>query len=224
MASVTARLGKPDEAGEHRRRYAELKSENPLTQHRFQVVYEATLRGIVIMTLCNAAAEYQRQGQPQEAERLYRKALELNPNDPDTCRWLASLYHALGRTADARILQQRLVELEPNRVENYLNLASLSAQLGQDEAAEQMLLTAIRVEPRLAIGYRSLASLYLGRGQHADACKFAEKAVQLEPSVDGYLLLAVASKQLGDVSGAQAALRHARRLAPNDPRVQNVDP
>jgi tetratricopeptide (TPR) repeat protein len=157
LAAVSARLGQRERAEEHRRRFAQLKAEHPLEQERFQVVYDAILRRIVVTLLCNAGGEHQRQNSLREAERLYRRALELDPASADACRWLASLLHRQGRFREAHQAQLRLVEIEPDRVDNHLNLASLSAQLG-------------------------------------------------------------------DAAGAAAAVRAARRLAPDDPRLQNLPP
>lgn len=224
LANVSARLGQDEEAAEHRRRFTELKSKHPLMEQRFQIVYESVLRRIGVITLCDSASEYQRQGAPRDAERLYYRALELNPNNADTCRWLASFYRSQGRIGDAHQLQGQLVKLEPGRVENYVNLASLSAQLGRQDAAESSLLTAIQIAPHAAIAYHSLAGHYLQRGQSNQARQYAEEAARLEPSVEAYLLVAAACEQLGDLGAAGTALRSARRLAPDDPRVQRVAP
>jgi tetratricopeptide (TPR) repeat protein len=147
LGTVTARLGRAEEAEKHRQRFAEIRAEHPLQTERFHVVYEATLRMIVVTTLCNAASEYERQGELDDAERLYREALELAPRSPDTYRWLASLYHQQGRIGDALVVQQRLVELEPGRVENHLNLASLSAELGDRTGMEASLRAAQALAP-----------------------------------------------------------------------------
>jgi Flp pilus assembly protein TadD len=100
-----------------------------------------------VTTLCGAAAEYQRQGEPEQAERTYLKALEVAPRHSDTCRWLASLYHNQGRIGDALVVQRRLVELEPGRVENHLNLANLSAQMGDFAGVESALRAARELDP-----------------------------------------------------------------------------
>jgi tetratricopeptide (TPR) repeat protein len=182
LVTVHARLGESDRAAEHRVRFETLKSENPLAKHRFQEVYDAVLRHIVIRTLGKAAAEHQRQGDVQEAERLYLRALELHPRAADVCRWLTSLYHSQGRIGDAHLVQQRLVAVEPDRAENYLNLASLALQLGRLDEAEAILLDAARAAPGSPAAYAALARLYLQLGRDQEARAMADQAARLKPS------------------------------------------
>jgi predicted Zn-dependent protease len=220
LATVLARQGKLDEAADHRRTFAELKSESPLEQHRFQTVYEAALRRVVVTTLCNVASEHERQDDPQEAERLYRNALALAPGSPGAYHWLASFYREQGRLEDAHRVQHRLAQVEPDRLENYLNLASLASQLGRMDEAENALLNAARVAPEAAVVYRSLAGLSLQRGDAGRARAMAEQAARREPSADHYLLLAEACRQAGDSAGAEAALGAARGIAAANPNTE----
>lgn len=224
LANVFARQGKKEEAEIHRQRFAEIKKRHPLQEHRFQVVYEAALRRLVVGTLRNVGAEHQKQGALQDAENFYLQALRLDPADRDACRWLASLYHDAGRLADARLVQQRLVEIEPERIENHLNLASLAARLGEPEAVEQILRSAQDAAPQSAIIPRTLASLYLQQGRSDEARAAAEQAVQRDPSAESYLVLATACEQLGDVAAAAQAKKAARRMAPQSPPTRPVAP
>ena len=223
MATVAARLGKP-EAATHRQQFNVLKSKHPLAENRFQVVYEAVFCNIVVNTLCEAAGEYQRQNEPLEAERLYLRALELVPFNADTCRPLASFYHAAGKIGDAQLVQRRLVDIEPARVENYINLASLCARRGETEDAESVLFKAQQIAPKSAIIYYSLARLNVHRGQFREARLCAEKAAQLEPSAEHYFLLAAACQQLGDAVAADVAMRSARELAAGEPANKTLAP
>jgi tetratricopeptide (TPR) repeat protein len=212
MAAVSARLGRPEEAQEHRRRFAELRAANPMQTERFQVVYEATLRRITVTTLAGAAAEYERRGDSREAERSYLEAVALAPRHAGAYRWLASMYHKQGRIGDACLVQERLAQLEPGRVENHLNLASLLLQLGRDEEAEAVLLNVIRISPEAGSAYLALGQISLKRGEFRRASELAEQATRLAPTAEGFLLLASARRELGDGPGAESAMQSARQI------------
>jgi tetratricopeptide (TPR) repeat protein len=224
LATLYAQSARPDLAAEHRRRFAELRSEHPVQPGRFQEVYEGALRNVVVDALSKAAAEYHRQGESNTAEDLYLRALELNPQSAVTCRWLVSLLHRQGRFGDALLAQRRLVEIEPGRVENHLNLASLAAQFGDYDAAETALMNAARTAPQSEVAYIGLARLGIQRGQFGQARQFAEQAVQLAPSPDTYLILAEACERLGDQAGMRAAASAASQLAPRDPGLPDPEP
>jgi Tfp pilus assembly protein PilF len=126
------------------------------------------------------------------------------------------------RLADAKLVQRRLVEIEPQNLFNYVNLASVSAQMGDYQSAEAALKQAIDMRPDLALPYISLAQLHLQTGSLTQARWFAEGAVRREPTVQGYAVLAAACQQLGDSEGAGAAREMARKLAPDDPRLNKL--
>ncbi len=225
LATACARQGKEEEAATYRAEFSRAKSvQDGGDGIPFQARYDAELRRIAVGALGRAGAVLARQGDPAKAERLFLRALDLDPTSAAIGTELVSLYRVQQRIADARLVQGRLKELEPQVVFHRVNYASLSAQVGDTQVAEAEFKQAIAMRPDLAIGYAGLAQLYLQQGNFAQARWFAEAAQRQqasgpEESARSCLVLAAACQQLGDTAAAEAALAKARDLAPVDPRL-----
>jgi predicted Zn-dependent protease len=99
-----------------------------------------------------------------------------------------------------------------------IRLAAVAGQSGQDGLAERVLQQALPRDTDGAVHFM-LAQLYVAQGRAAEARRNAEIAAERRQDVDGYLLLRSTCEAVGDRAAASEALRKAKRLAPNDPRL-----
>ena len=216
LANACARQGKQEEAAEFRKRFTELKASRPLNpQQRFQVLSAAEARRTAIAILCEAATVQSWKENSLEAERLFLRAIALDPTYPESCRALAALYRTEGLVAEEQITRRRLVDIEPYNLVNYLNLANVSANLGESESAEAALKAAIAIDPGAPHAYLTLAQFYLQTGKAKHARWYAQKAVQRLPTAESYRLLGATCRLLDDDTAAEAALAEARKLESN---------
>jgi predicted Zn-dependent protease len=222
LANACQRQGKEEQAAKFRQRFSELKAKDPSAsrERTFQEIYQQALVPMVVSNLASAAAVYARQGEIEDAERLYLRALEIVPENPQALEELTSLYRHGGRIADANLAQARLVELAPDSVIYRLNQANLLAQLGDLQSAAQTLEKARSLRPDLALPYIALAQVHSQLGDLQQARLFAEAAVRREPSVQGYGLLATICQALGDDEAAAKARELAKGLAGSDTRLE----
>jgi tetratricopeptide (TPR) repeat protein len=134
----------------------------------------------------NLAILYARQGQTEEAERAYRKAVSLDPYLIPAYANLAQLYNAQDRNAEAEeALREGITRVPVGQSalggELYYSLGLLLAEEKRLEEAVQALAAASQQLPeRARVHYNyGLALQQLGRRREAEAALF--KATQIAP-------------------------------------------
>jgi tetratricopeptide (TPR) repeat protein len=112
-----------------------------------------------------------------KAEDAYRKAIELDPDDPGHRHGLAQALLSENKYAEALEQFKKLAELEPGTAENYLRMAQLDRRLGQFDDAESNLQHAKQLAPgSIEILYNE-ALLYEDQGRYDDAIKVLSDSI-----------------------------------------------
>ena len=112
-----------------------------------------------------------------KAEDAYRRAIELDADDPGHHHGLAQALLSQDKYAPALDEYKRLSELEPGTSENYLRMAQLYRRLGKYDESESSLLRAKQLSPgSLEVLYNE-ALLYEDQGRYADAVKVLTDAI-----------------------------------------------
>jgi len=138
------------------------------------------------------------------AEREYRRALELAPNDGETKFNLGNQLATLGAVEPAIELTHQALATEPLRAYWYRFLAIYLSGLNRLDEAERAVRRAIELQPTASAYQAQLTFIQVQRG-HASA---AIAAAQQEPSGQWQdIALAVARQIGGDHNAANAALR-----------------
>jgi len=117
-----------------------------------------------------------------EAEELYRKAIELDP-------WLAIAYTNLGNIrfrrgdeAEAEKQYRKALNIDPKQPEAQYNLGYLMLERGKAAEAIPFFLGAIEADACFADAYFNLAMAYEGIGDAARARPCWQKYLALEPT------------------------------------------
>jgi tetratricopeptide (TPR) repeat protein len=117
-----------------------------------------------------------------EAEALYRRAMELDP-------WLAIAYTNLGnicfRRGDeeqAEALYRRALDIDPSQPEAQYNLGYVMLERGLASQAIDFFRGAIQSDPRFADAYFNLAMAYEQIGDAAKARPCWRKYLEIEPT------------------------------------------
>ncbi len=216
LTSALVRLGKREEATALRQEMPTLEP-NTIDDPR----YQDSFREFASHTYGLLALAFQSRGLMVESEQWWLRSLEYFPNSPKSLAALADICHRSGRLADALQIYQRLLQADPQNLVNYSNCASIALQLGNTPLAEDALRQATAVDKS---GY---ADLYLARfqfelGKFPEAAQNAATAAERSADVEAYLVLIAAQQALGKPALAFEALRKARGVAPNDPRLMNI--
>jgi tetratricopeptide (TPR) repeat protein len=112
-----------------------------------------------------------------KAEDAYRKAIELDPDDPGHRHGLAQALLSENKYAEALEQFKKLAELEPGTAENYLRMAQLDRRLGQYEDAESNLQHAKQLAPGSVEILYNEALLYEDQGRYDDAIKVLSDSI-----------------------------------------------
>ena len=121
-------------------------------------------------------------GTMDEADRLYQKAIELDP-------WLAIAYTNLGNirfrqhdAEGAERLYRRALEIDTRQPEAQYNLGYVMLERGRPDLSITLFLGAIEADPKFADAYFNLAMAYEQLGETQKARPHWKNYIALEPS------------------------------------------
>jgi tetratricopeptide (TPR) repeat protein len=182
---------------------------------------EEQIKKIEALSFFTQALRAQEIEDNKRAEQLYRKAIELDPNDAASQNNLGRLLMVEQRgSEEAEIAFRKAIELDPKLALPHNNLGSLLLLKGPEDyaEAEAELLKAISLDGNLKFAYVNLVYLYRLTGREAQILPLAEKAFQLDAR-DAAAILAIASihRKLGnDAESARYAAQARELVRPDD--------
>jgi len=122
-----------------------------------------------------------------EAEKEYKRAIEINPNYATAYHWYSQLLKSLGRNDEAATMIKRAHELDPLSSVTSSNVSVMhQLQNNLDESIENSR-KIIELDPNFAEAYDDLGLSYLKQGRNAEAFSAMEKAVELTNSAGAIL-------------------------------------
>ena len=170
------------------------------------------------MSVAEALAQH-RAGDRIGAERLYRRALVIQPNDPEALHGFGVLCHETGREQEALALLGRAVQLKPGVAQYAANLGGILSRFGHHQQAIACLQTALRSEPGHPDAMRNLALTYMEAGYPAESRAPLLALLGKSPRRgDLWRLLGRVERMAGDTLAAASAYRRACEFEPQDCR------
>jgi tetratricopeptide (TPR) repeat protein len=115
----------------------------------------------------------------QEAESLYHRCLDLNPDHVACHRALAVLLVDTERPQSGFTLLERWANRSPHLADARIELARLHEEFGESEAARRYLGEAIDVDPTNSRAWAAMARLREDSGQYAQALSNYQQAYYL---------------------------------------------
>ncbi len=117
-------------------------------------------------------------------EETLRKAIELEPDNPEAYLKLGRCYYVQGMFEEAEETLRKAVGLEPFNGETYSLLGRCYEELGRYEEEERILREAVELDPSNGEFYTLLGRCYETQGKYEDAEEMFRKAVDLKPEDD----------------------------------------
>ncbi|MGH8251114.1 MAG: tetratricopeptide repeat-containing sulfotransferase family protein [Steroidobacteraceae bacterium] len=160
------------------------------------------------------AAEHQREGRQEEAERLYRRVLRENPRQVDALRLLALIAARTDHADEAEMLLERALAIAPGFQTALLDLGRLRKEQDRFSEALDCFDRAIALDPSQPQGHFLRASTLARASFTHEAIDGYRACLERRPAHVGALLgLGHVLKAVGDYEGAvasyDACIRHA---------------
>jgi Flp pilus assembly protein TadD len=136
-----------------------------------------------------------------DAEREFKRAIELNPNYATAYHWYCVLLRSLGRFDEAAEMINRAKDLDPLSGVIGNNVAQIYLIRKDYKTMAEICLKLIELDPNYPSAYNFLGLAQLKLGRSADAIATLEKAVELNSRASGSLSVlgfahAVTGKQM----------------------------
>ena len=149
----------------------------------------------------------------QECERHYKRALELNPNNPDTLIYYANLYSNLGRHSEALAMAKRARELDPLNLRTNALEGQFMIHAGQTDEALERLQKTLELDQNHWLANIYTVSAYIEKEMYAEAIEQARRAGDVYDSTRANAFLGYALAKSGREREARAELEKLLRLA-----------
>ncbi len=132
-------------------------------------------------TLLGEALEHHQAGRHDQAAALYRRALEIDPDEP-TALYLYALFNfEAGQTQAALTLLTKVVELRPDHAQARFTLANLLHWRGDYAAAAAGYKTVLALQPEHLAAHIGLAKALRDEGELDEAAAACRAALDLDP-------------------------------------------
>jgi len=165
-----------------------------------------------------------RSERPDEAVRLLRRAIEIDPGSAVNLSELGHTLARLGRNEEAEPLLRRSLELRPNQYWTHINLGIVLSSCGNHAGAELEYLRAAEIFPQGAFPHCLLAEVYekQGRVDEAEISYTRGVEVDSEDAVATFRLARFLAQQ-GRHNEAKLWLARTRTLDPQHPKIAAVE-
>lgn len=122
-----------------------------------------------VQQMVDSGVAHHTAGRLKEAEEVYRKILEIDPEQPVALHLSGILAHQKGQPETAIELIGKAVSVKPDYAEAHNNLGNIFKQLGRLEEAVEVYQKALEHHPGFIEPLNSLGSIYMGTGRQEQA-------------------------------------------------------
>jgi len=154
------------------------------------------------------------------AEKSYRTASRLWPEQTDSAINLGLLYTQTGRPAEALAQFKAALTVDPQLAEAHNNIGKIYGSQGQLDEAVQEFLQAVRLRPTMAEAYNNIGYLQALKKDYHAALAAYQKCLSLDPDYElAYVNRGIALLAIGRNVEALADFRRALKINPSDARA-----
>ena len=157
----------------------------------------------------------ERTGNYPGAVRLYRRGLEVDPDNVELLNAIGFSLFQQGKSQEAVVELEKALQIDPKHWKAHNNMALASIDLGELEVAEAHYRESLAIEPQPAI-YNDLGFVLERMGLTEDATASYRKALELDPgSAAAQFNLGSALARSGNFREAEGYLRAAVEKQPS---------
>ena len=157
-------------------------------------------------------------GRFTEAEKAYRKTLEIRALHPSAHNGLGLTLVQQNKVDSAIVSWQRAIQLKSDYAEAHANLGAALAQQEKYKDAATVLRRAVQLKPQFPPGHNNLANVLDELEETDDAIAHWRQAIGLAPNYfDALINLGKALSRQGKHEESLALIERAVAIKPNDP-------
>jgi Flp pilus assembly protein TadD len=163
------------------------------------------------------------EGRKEDAIRLFRASLDLNPTDPTLLLHLGESFLLEGLFTEAVEALSKVTELRSESVEAWISLGRAQEAMKDTTAAADSYRRAMAVAPEDQRGYLNLGYLHQMLGQPEEAVQVWEEGrTHVASSFTLHFNLAIAYLETGRREAGLYSIERALELRPQDPEALQV--
>ena len=195
MGSLLQQLRRPKEALEYFTRHLDMVEDDQQTLVQIGKCYtdlgrldeaeSALRRGLALgddaVGFYDLGVVLEHRGRDEEAEREYRRAVELGPGLAAARNNLGGLLARTGRNAEAKTLLSESIRLDPTSPDAYTNMSALLLNEGAFADAAKYARLALEANPRHADAHVNLGVALAQTGDIDGARRELEAALKIDP-------------------------------------------
>jgi len=164
-----------------------------------------------------AAEEFRQDDDPVNAERLLRKALEIDPNSVEAIAGLADLFVSQGKPGEAEAQFRKILDIDPDDPDTLSKLGAVLTQQHRFEEAVAAFTSALEIKPDLVEAINNLGWVAWLQRDLPAAIDYFEQAVRSDPAnTAARMNLGNCLLESGRTDEALLHLQEAARLAPDN--------
>ncbi len=130
---------------------------------------------------------YQKEGRHEEAIKIYKEILEIDPQCVQALSQMGSAYLELGKYEQAITIIKQALAIEPDLAMAHNNLGVVYRYQGLDDnAAIEAFQKAIEIEPTYLAPYYNLADIYYKTGKVEEAIDLLQTAIKIGPAYPNF--------------------------------------
>ncbi len=164
------------------------------------------------------AVYLQQQNRHTEAQNLFIRILEVDPDNPDALHYYGIIKYFLGDKEAGTALIEKALSIAPDYVQAHNNLGNMYLQQRQFEKAEASYRKVIEINPNFKTAYNNLGITLKESGRIVEAIDILLKAIHLDPyAMMHYQNLGNVFKQKGELANAMDVYLEALSQRPFKP-------
>jgi len=181
----------------------------------------------LVETKSSAARDYERiasslviSGDYGEAEKFYRKGLEIEPDSPDLLNGVGEIYMQAKVYQEAEKKFRRALMSKPDHFAALKNLASIHQQRQQPEALRASLANLLKYYPSSQWGLLHMAEYFIGIQENDSAYVYYDRLVKMHPqNPEGRFGLGNAALKTGRPEQARDIYEDMVQQFPEEPEI-----
>jgi tetratricopeptide (TPR) repeat protein len=218
LAAAYRGSGQLDRARTHLERRG---SGRPVPRDPLMEAYEAVLHSP--LTYETQGLRALESGRVKEAADLFRKGLELAPDDPGLLHRLGTALFMAGNTAGAVQQFEQALRRAPEFPRAHFGLGMVLNLSGRHAKAIERFAAAVKYQPDYLEARLGLAEALRVTGRLQESLPHFERIVELDPSLaEAWVMYAMTLVRLRRYQEARDRLNEARRVHPGEPELTDL--